>query len=165
MYSRYSNVRPNNEKVLAGKSKDNRFYAADIEILAEVEGENKQIAIYKIVYDSVLEQSKRHVEYIDEKAKNSSIVRQALSDIRKINFIGENDLKDDGNYDGIERNCSTCEFNFGNVCAGKHYGMEIRLAEKLNNKDVEVCDHWGISLNAFETWCENNKNTRLIKLD
>lgn len=55
----------------------------------------------------------------------------------------------------VERNCSTCEFNFRNVCAGHGvrkdngqdtYGMPMEEAEKMFS---EGCEDYGISLDAF----------------
>lgn len=54
-----------------------------------------------------------------------------------------------------EQNCSTCEFNFGDVCAGHStrkdngedtYGMAIEEAEKMF---PDGCDDYGISLDSF----------------
>lgn len=55
----------------------------------------------------------------------------------------------------VEQNCSTCEFNFGNVCAGHGtrtdnkettYGMPMKDAKKMFSKG---CYDYGISLCAF----------------
>jgi len=55
----------------------------------------------------------------------------------------------------VEKNCSTCEFNFGNVCAGHGirtdngqdtYGMSMEEADKMF---PDGCDDFGISLDAF----------------
>lgn len=55
----------------------------------------------------------------------------------------------------VEQNCSTCEFNFGEVCAGygtrtdngqETYGMPMEEAEKMF---LDGCDDYGISLDAF----------------
>lgn len=55
----------------------------------------------------------------------------------------------------VEQNCSTCEFNFGNVCAGHGnridngqdtYGMPMEEADKMFPNG---CDDYGISLDAF----------------
>lgn len=55
----------------------------------------------------------------------------------------------------VEKNCSTCEFNFGTVCAGygtrtdngKYtYGMPMKSAEAMFPNG---CEDWGISLDAF----------------
>lgn len=55
----------------------------------------------------------------------------------------------------VEMNCSTCEFNFGDICAGHGtrtdnkkdtYGMPVSET-KLMFKDG--CDDYGISLDAF----------------
>ena len=55
----------------------------------------------------------------------------------------------------VEQNCETCEFNFGNVCAGHGtrtdngedtYGMEMYDAVKMFPNG---CDDYGISLDAF----------------
>ncbi len=49
----------------------------------------------------------------------------------------------------VEQNCSTCEFNFGNVCAGHGarvdngkdtYGMPMEEAEKMF---LDGCDDFG----------------------
>ena len=54
-----------------------------------------------------------------------------------------------------DHNCSTCEFNFGNVCAGygkrtdngeSTYGMPMDEAEKMFPNG---CEDWGISFGAF----------------
>lgn len=53
------------------------------------------------------------------------------------------------------QNCSTCEFNFRDVCAGHGtrvdngqdtYGMSMKKAEKMFS---DGCDDYGISLDAF----------------
>lgn len=55
----------------------------------------------------------------------------------------------------VERSCSTCEFNFGDVCAGHGtrldnkedtYGMPIEDTIKMFD---DGCDDYGISLDAF----------------
>lgn len=55
----------------------------------------------------------------------------------------------------IEKSCATCEFNFGNVCAGygtrtdngqETYGMPMKEAEKMFPTG---CGDYGISLDAF----------------
>jgi hypothetical protein len=55
----------------------------------------------------------------------------------------------------VEQNCLTCEFNFGDVCAGHGaridngkdtYGMSIEEAYKMFSNG---CDDFGISLDAF----------------
>ena len=55
----------------------------------------------------------------------------------------------------VERSCATCEFNFGNVCAGygtridngeETYGMPMNEAESMFPNG---CEEYGISLNAF----------------
>lgn len=60
------------------------------------------------------------------------------------------------NIDNMEnKSCNTCEFNFGNVCAGygkrtdngEHtYGMSI---EDTLNMFKNGCEDYGISLDAF----------------
>jgi hypothetical protein len=55
----------------------------------------------------------------------------------------------------VEQNCSTCEFNFGEVCAGHGtradngedtYGMPMEEADKMFSNG---CDDYGISIDAF----------------
>jgi hypothetical protein len=55
----------------------------------------------------------------------------------------------------VEQSCSTCEFNFGDVCAGhstrtdngqETYGMPMEEAYKMF---PDGCDDYGISLGAF----------------
>jgi len=55
----------------------------------------------------------------------------------------------------VVKDCSTCEFNFGNVCAGygtrtdngeDTYGMAISETSKMF---LQGCDDYGISLDAF----------------
>lgn len=55
----------------------------------------------------------------------------------------------------VEQNCSTCEFNFGDVCAGHGtradngqdtYGMSMEDVEKMF---PDGCDDYGISFDAF----------------
>ena len=55
----------------------------------------------------------------------------------------------------VEKSCATCEFNFGNVCAGygvrkdngkETYGMSMKEAEKMFPAG---CEDYGISLSAF----------------
>lgn len=55
----------------------------------------------------------------------------------------------------VEKNCDTCEFNFGNVCAGhgirldngkSTYGMPMEEAEEMFPNG---CDDYGISPSAF----------------
>lgn len=55
----------------------------------------------------------------------------------------------------VEMSCATCEFNFGDVCAGHGtrsdnkedtYGMLIAEAAKMFENG---CDDYGISLDAF----------------
>lgn len=55
----------------------------------------------------------------------------------------------------VRMDCSTCEFNFGNVCAGHGtrtdngedtYGMAMDEASKMFQQG---CDDYGISLDAF----------------
>ena len=55
----------------------------------------------------------------------------------------------------VEKSCATCEFNFGNVCAGygtrtdngkETYGMPIDEAKNMFPKG---CDDYGISLKSF----------------
>ena len=54
------------------------------------------------------------------------------------------------------KSCATCEFNFGNVCAGDGirddngettYGMSMQEAEAMFPNG---CDSWGISLDAYK---------------
>ena len=56
----------------------------------------------------------------------------------------------------VERNCKTCEFNFGNVCAGDGsrtdngettYGMPM---DEAKNMFPNGCEDYGISLIAYE---------------
>lgn len=55
----------------------------------------------------------------------------------------------------VEKSCLTCEFNFGDVCAGHGvrtdngqdtYGMSMEEAQKMF---LDGCDDYGISLDAF----------------
>ncbi|MDD7794783.1 hypothetical protein [Clostridium sp. 'White wine YQ'] len=55
----------------------------------------------------------------------------------------------------VSQNCSTCEFNFGDVCAGHGirvdngqdtYGMSIEEVDKMFPNG---CDDYGISFDAF----------------
>lgn len=55
----------------------------------------------------------------------------------------------------VKKSCETCEFNFGNVCAGygkrtdngnDTYGMPMEEAEKMF---PDGCEDYGISLSAF----------------
>jgi hypothetical protein len=55
----------------------------------------------------------------------------------------------------VEKNCSTCEFNFGDVCAGHGtiidngddtYGININAVNKMFPNG---CNDYGISLNSF----------------
>ena len=55
----------------------------------------------------------------------------------------------------VEQNCSSCEYNFGGVCAGRGtrkdngedtYGMPIEEAYKMF---PDSCDDYGISLDSF----------------
>lgn len=55
----------------------------------------------------------------------------------------------------VEQNCSTCEFNFGDVCTGHGiriddgkdtYGMSMEEADKMFPNG---CGDYGISLDAF----------------
>lgn len=55
----------------------------------------------------------------------------------------------------VQQNCSTCEFNFGDVCAGygtrkdngeDTYGMPI---EEMDKMFPDGCDDYGISLDSF----------------
>ena len=55
----------------------------------------------------------------------------------------------------VEKSCSTCEFNFGNVCGGygtrtdngkSTYGMPMEEAEAMFPTG---CEDYGISLSAF----------------
>lgn len=55
----------------------------------------------------------------------------------------------------VEKNCDTCEFNFGEICAGHGtradskadtYGMPMELAKEMF---PDGCDDYGISLDAF----------------
>lgn len=55
----------------------------------------------------------------------------------------------------VQQNCSTCEFNFGDVCAGHGtrkdngedtYGMPIEETDKMF---LDGCDDYGISLDSF----------------
>lgn len=55
----------------------------------------------------------------------------------------------------LEQNCSICEFNFGDVCAGHGrradngkdtYGMPMKEVDKMF---PDGCDDYGISLDAF----------------
>ena len=55
----------------------------------------------------------------------------------------------------VEKSCLTCEFNFGDVCAGHGiridngqdtYGMPMEEAQKMFLKG---CDDYGISLDVF----------------
>ncbi|KGA98987.1 hypothetical protein AJ85_18965 [Alkalihalobacillus alcalophilus ATCC 27647 = CGMCC 1.3604] len=55
----------------------------------------------------------------------------------------------------VEQNCSTCEFNFGDVCTGHGtrmdnsedtYGMPIEEADKMFPAG---CNDYGISLDYF----------------
>ena len=69
--------------------------------------------------------------------------------------IDGNKMKSECVEELIERSCDTCEFNFGNVCAGSGtrndngkntYGMSIEDAKKMF---PEGCKDYGISLYAF----------------
>lgn len=64
-------------------------------------------------------------------------------------------MKSKSNNKSVERSCLTCEFNFGEICAGygirtdngeDTYGMDIEKARKMF---VNGCDDYGISLDAF----------------
>lgn len=64
-------------------------------------------------------------------------------------------MKADPGVKLVEQNCSICEFNFGDVCAGHGtrtdngqdtYGMPMEDAEKMF---PDGCDDYGISLDAF----------------
>lgn len=55
----------------------------------------------------------------------------------------------------VEQNCSTCEFNFGDICAGHGirtdngedtYGMTMGEVKRMFPSG---CDDYGISLDAF----------------
>jgi hypothetical protein len=55
----------------------------------------------------------------------------------------------------VPQNCDSCEFNFGEVCAGygkrtdngkPTYGMPMEEAQKMF---PEGCEDWGISLDSF----------------
>lgn len=55
----------------------------------------------------------------------------------------------------VEKNCDTCEFNFGDICAGHGiridnkkdtYGMLIEEAIRMFPNG---CDDYGISIDAF----------------
>lgn len=55
----------------------------------------------------------------------------------------------------VEKSCLTCEFNFGDVCAGHGvrtdnaqdtYGMSMEEAQKMF---LDGCNDYGISLDAF----------------
>ncbi|SHI07481.1 hypothetical protein [Clostridium grantii] len=67
--------------------------------------ENERIAIYSVIINSHTGKSESSIEYFDNKAKTSSIVREALKKIRKLNF--------------------------GNICAREYYGMDIIEARKI----------------------------------
>lgn len=55
----------------------------------------------------------------------------------------------------VEKDCSTCEFDFGDVCAGhgtrkdngeNTYGMPV---EEANKMFPDGCNDYGISLDSF----------------
>lgn len=55
----------------------------------------------------------------------------------------------------VKKSCSTCEFNFGTVCAGYGkrtdngeytYGMPMKEARRMFPNG---CEDWGISLDAY----------------
>lgn len=54
-----------------------------------------------------------------------------------------------------KKSCETCEFNFGNVCAG--YGKRTDNGKDTYGSDMDEmeimfpngCSDWGVSLNAF----------------
>lgn len=64
-------------------------------------------------------------------------------------------MKGEPSDKSLDQNCSTCEFNFGNVCA-EHvirlddgqdiYGMPMEEADKMF---ANGCDDYEISLDAF----------------
>lgn len=76
------------------------------------------------------------------------------------NPLGENEMllrqmKADPGDKLVKKSCRTCEFNFGDVCAGHGvrtdngqgtYGMSMENAMKMFPKG---CDDYGISLDAF----------------
>lgn len=62
-----------------------------------------------------------------------------------------------------EKNCSTCEFNFGEICAGHDiridngkdiYGSKIEDMQKMFPNG---CKDWGISFDAF---CKEENKTK-----
>lgn len=48
-------------------------------------------------------------------------------------------------YNELPKNCSTCEFNFGDVCVSEYYGDKI---EDLEKKIIN-CNGWSIGLEAY----------------
>lgn len=68
-----------------------------------------------------------------------------------------------------KKSCSSCEFNFGNVCAGNGkrkdngestYGMQMSKAKKMFPSG---CDDWSLSMQAFTEIEEaKGKETRKI---
>ncbi|MGL6184786.1 MAG: hypothetical protein ACRC1T_05340 [Clostridium chrysemydis] len=48
-------------------------------------------------------------------------------------------------YNELPKDCSTCEFNFGDICASEFYGEKIEELEKR----ITECDGWSIGLEAY----------------
>lgn len=56
-------------------------------------------------------------------------------------------------YNELPKNCSTCEFNFGDVCASEYYGDKIENLEKK----ITNCTGWSVDL---DTYCEIGNKIR-----
>ena len=68
-------------------------------------------------------------------------------------------IKDIEPCEKVKRSCDSCEFNFGDICAG--YGTRTDNGEytySMSIDDVKKmfpdgCDDWGISLRSFIAEC------------
>lgn len=49
----------------------------------------------------------------------------------------------------MEKNCGSCEFNFGGICAGHGDGDVYQYGEKITD-DTKCCSGWGESFEYFE---------------
>ncbi|MGV2803584.1 hypothetical protein GNF85_07800 [Clostridium perfringens] len=56
-------------------------------------------------------------------------------------------------YNELPKDCSSCEFNFGDVCASEYYGDKIEELEKK----ITNCNGWSVDL---DTYCEIGNKIR-----
>lgn len=120
-----------------------------------VENIDKDVLKKYEVKVEILDDNDKVSEVIDYSSKKDIQYEKKTYDLPKYDFkkISErqNELKrlkkeyTQQLYGELPKNCSTCEFNFGDVCANKYYGDKIEELEKK----ITNCKGWSIGLEVY----------------